>query len=37
LEITIDKGTIKRGKYTFPNTAALVMKVLDVAVRQLEK
>jgi len=37
VEIRIETGTAKRGKYTFPKRAVLVMKVSEVFVRQVEK
>ena len=37
LEITIEIGTIIRGKYTFPKIPALAPKVLEVPVRQAVK
>ena len=36
-EITLEKGTIIRGKYTLPNKLEFAVKVPDVEVRQPEK
>ena len=36
-ETTFDKGTMIRGKYTFPNIPAFAVNVAEVDVRQLEK
>src|SRR5690606_33281695 len=37
LEMTIDTGILNRGKYTFPNKPAFVVKVLDVFVKHAAK
>ena len=36
-DITIDKGVIKRGKYTFPKVPALPTNTFLVVVKQVEK
>ena len=36
-ETTFDKGTMIRGKYTFPNIPAFAINVPEVDVRQPEK
>ena len=36
-DVTVDKGTIKRGKYTFPKIFEFVRNVLEVLLRQSEK
>jgi len=36
-EITIEIGTVKRGKYTLPNKFAFAIKVPDVFVKHSEK
>jgi hypothetical protein len=37
LDITIERGTTNRGKYTFPKIPALERKVFAVLVKQTEK
>jgi len=37
LEIKMETGTARRGKYTLPNSPALEIKVPDVPVRQAAK
>ena len=37
LDVTVESGTIKRGKYTFPKMDWLVIKVEEVLFKQSEK
>jgi hypothetical protein len=37
LDMTSERGTIARGKYTLPKSAALLTKELEVPLKQLAK
>ena len=37
LEMRMETGTARRGKYTLPKSCELVIKVFDVLVMQVEK